>query len=428
VPIFTRSEADLKMNLCENPTCARTLGITLGVLSALSYTFCSICIQLVRNMDGLEIVCLRACLVFALVSVSGLVKEKPLVAWRNPWVWGITLCWVLQSLNIVALKNLPAGDVAAILYCYPILVGILACVFLKEPFDWLDALMTLVIICGVMFVVQPTFLMDFLNGETQHNECLVSHRQFDNGTGYNISDDVYSRNWTTYNRSDDVHSNDWTASNTSGEVYTKGMKNSTVGVQNLTSRLKDCNSESQFFESPNHGGLLVNQIPRAWACLLVVLAAIGGAVLAILLRKVPKVHTLTILSHSNLVLIFYGVGTTSGLGRWVFPNDPIPWVWLVTVALTTALGQALHTIALKYETAAKVAIAKTMQIPFTYILQIALIQDVPNAFSAIGAAMVTMTVMASGAKKLWQERKRRKMNATLDVKHGTEMNAMLDIK
>lgn len=68
-----------------------------------------------------------------------------------------TLVWCLSFYSI---RHISIGDATAIVFSSPVLVGILARVFLKEAFGKLDTLLVLVSVSGVVLITQPPIIFE----------------------------------------------------------------------------------------------------------------------------------------------------------------------------------------------------------------------------------------------------------------------------
>ncbi|KAJ8019954.1 Solute carrier family 35 member G1 [Holothuria leucospilota] len=57
-----------------------------------------------------------------------------------------------------AYQNMPTGDASAIVFSYIAFTALFERIFLKEPFGWLEMILTGVTIAGVVFIMRPPFL------------------------------------------------------------------------------------------------------------------------------------------------------------------------------------------------------------------------------------------------------------------------------
>jgi drug/metabolite transporter (DMT)-like permease len=123
-----------------------------------------------------------------------------------------------------------------------------------------------------------------------------------------------------------------------------------------------------------------------------VAAALAGALLSagayVMTRRLTR-------TNDPLVIVFYFAFFTVvcslpfNLVHFVPPRG---WDWLLVlgVGVATLEGQVLMTNALSLESAVRVMSVGYLQIVFTALLGLALLAEVPDAWSAVGAAIIIL--------------------------------------
>ncbi|KAJ8033321.1 Solute carrier family 35 member G1 [Holothuria leucospilota] len=138
-----------------------------GILMAFAAAFCSVSSTLtVSSLEGAigptEVTFMRG-LVTATLSLVLLVRRGVRI---RPSSLGELKLLVLHSLlgavgiwtQYYAYQNMATADAAAIIFGYIAFTALFARIFLKEPFGWLEGLLIVLTITGVVFIMQPPFL------------------------------------------------------------------------------------------------------------------------------------------------------------------------------------------------------------------------------------------------------------------------------
>lgn len=83
------------------------------------------------------------------------------------WFLVLRAFWGTISLSswFVSVKYTKFGDAAAIYYSYPVFIGVLARIFLKEPFTCFHFSTVLVTIAGILFISGPHYLTALFTGQ-----------------------------------------------------------------------------------------------------------------------------------------------------------------------------------------------------------------------------------------------------------------------
>jgi drug/metabolite transporter (DMT)-like permease len=354
----------------------RLLGFTLGILSGLFFALALLCFKKVCGMGSIQITCLFNLIGFLFLAAYSGIKGKAILAHRNTYTWLIGIsCMFSNYLFYLAANTLSFGDVIAILYSSPVIIGLLAYYILKEPYGIFDILTTLIMVIGVMFIVQPTFLKDMFGIHQRNQENI------------DIANTTLELTWNE--NGSHINKSGLVCINT--DVYGDANRSERHVTRNITGHYSSVDGRIR--------------LPRIWACALDFVAAISSAFIHIFRRKSTEIPAVTSICQLNLVSFLFGLPILSAFGLWRFPVNLGPWLWFVAGSVMINLGGVFWLAALTYETAAAVVIARTTEIPIGYALQIAFFHDIPTSLDISGAVLVTVTVLAYGGRRYWQERR-----------------------
>lgn len=140
------------------------LGLLFALFSSLGYTLSGIlvkvvplpAIQLVLFRCGIQVLSLTPFITYKMIK-----DTNPVYTSANV-VRFIVIAGVLNVGNMFlvteALKRLPIGDAMSIVYLNIFVAGIIAFLWLKEPYSLLDGAFAAVAITGVTLVAKPSFL------------------------------------------------------------------------------------------------------------------------------------------------------------------------------------------------------------------------------------------------------------------------------
>ncbi|XP_072481711.1 solute carrier family 35 member G1 [Notamacropus eugenii] len=128
------------------------------------------------------------------------------------------------------------------------------------------------------------------------------------------------------------------------------------------------------------------------------LAAVGGAMCAaltlVILRKVGKsVHYLLNIWYYVVIGLVESVIVLAVLGDWRLPHCGLDRLFLVLIGLFGLGGQIFLTKAVQVEKAGPVAIMRTMDVVFAFLLQIIFLHKIPTWWTVSG----TLCVVASSS-------------------------------
>ena len=144
------------------------------VFSSLGYTLNGILVKVVP-LPAMELVLFRCGIqVLSLTPfiTYKMIKDATIVYTSANVVRFILIAGILNVGNMFlvteALKRLPIGDAMSIVYLNIFVAGIIAFLWLKEPYTFLDGAFAAVAITGVILVAKPSFL--FKDNETVNQE------------------------------------------------------------------------------------------------------------------------------------------------------------------------------------------------------------------------------------------------------------------
>ncbi|CAK8678082.1 unnamed protein product [Clavelina lepadiformis] len=161
----------------------RWLGYVFVLLSCLCVSFAGILLKGSTGATKTHMILLRCIMQYILLV--------PVLTYRKTNVLGSDiktfLCLVGRGLFgslasvffYLSLDTLTFGNALAIFYTSPAMIGILACICLKETCNVLRIILTIVIFVGLMFVVQPPFIFGGTSEDTdakgaQLEGCMMS--------------------------------------------------------------------------------------------------------------------------------------------------------------------------------------------------------------------------------------------------------------
>jgi drug/metabolite transporter (DMT)-like permease len=362
----------------------RIIGLSLGGFSGVTFGIGLLCIKKSNGMGYIEKTFLWTLFGFMFFAIYSLIKGEPIIALRNKFAWFLGIASVVTNYGVyMSLGALSFGDLNAIYYSAPIFVGILAYFILKDPYGIYDILITIVMVIGVMFVVQPTFLKQLFGIHVQKQFLKT------------IPDNNVSSDKSVGIRADYMTAKPIMVNKTADFVLHNYALNWTSGRSNKTVILKQT-------DLANEDGFKLSRIE---ACILVSIAAIASAFTYIFSRKATELSPITLACHVNLMSCLVGIPVLSAMELWRFPGEVAPWLWLGAGVLGINLGVILCLLAVHYETATAVAMARALEIPFSYVLQIVFFRDIPTALNISGAILVTVSVIVYSGRRYWQERK-----------------------
>ncbi|XP_038620372.1 solute carrier family 35 member G1 [Tachyglossus aculeatus] len=137
------------------------------------------------------------------------------------------------------------------------------------------------------------------------------------------------------------------------------------------------------------------------------LAAVGGAIGAaltlVILRKMGKsVHYLLNIWYYVVIGLIECVLALFVIGEWRLPHCGLDRFFLILIGLFGLGGQIFLTKAVQIERAGPVAIMKTMDVVFAFILQVLFLNNVPTWWTVGGALCVVASSSGTAIRKWYQ--------------------------
>lgn len=114
-------------------------------------------------------------------------------------------------------------------------------------------------------------------------------------------------------------------------------------------------------------------------------------------------NTLVLVNYFSVVSLILSA-TGAMLFETFNPVPPIYFVYLTLMGMVAFVGQVLLNRGLQLEKAAKAATMNYLQIVFAFVWQLIFLNEPPNIFSGIGAAIIFSWSIVIGIKK-WKSTK-----------------------
>ncbi|NXG49930.1 S35G1 protein, partial [Psilopogon haemacephalus] len=142
-----------------------------------------------------------------------------------------------------------------------------------------------------------------------------------------------------------------------------------------------------------------------------VASAVSGAATLVIIRKVGKsVHYFLSIWYYAVIGLFGCVIALFVMNEWSLPSCGRDRVLLILIGLLGLGGQIFLTKALQIEKAGPVAIMKTMDVVFAFILQILFLNHLPTWWTVGGALCVVASSSGTAIRKWWQTSKKSQQN------------------
>ncbi|XP_053695866.1 solute carrier family 35 member G1 [Sabethes cyaneus] len=136
-----------------------------------------------------------------------------------------------------------------------------------------------------------------------------------------------------------------------------------------------------------------------WGPVAALSSTLFGANAYVLLRALKGLHFSVIMTNFGAFALIYTLIVCYYLGALCWPLCGTDRLLVIALALFSFGGQILLTLALQYEQAGPVAIARSADIVFAFIWQIMFFREAPNVYSVLGALLVVSSVVLSGMRK-----------------------------
>jgi drug/metabolite transporter (DMT)-like permease len=145
------------------------------------------------------------------------------------------------------------------------------------------------------------------------------------------------------------------------------------------------------------GGVETNY--NLWGPAAALASTLFGANAYVLLRALKGLHFSVIMTNFGGFALVYTFSIAWWIGALCLPCASTERLLVIALALFSFGGQILLTLALQFEEAGPVSIARSADIVFAFIWQILFFKEVPNRFSVLGAFLVVSSVILSGLRK-----------------------------
>lgn len=136
-----------------------------------------------------------------------------------------------------------------------------------------------------------------------------------------------------------------------------------------------------------------------WGPVAAFSATLFGANVYVLLRALKGIHFSVIMTNFGMIALVQCFLVTWLIGALCLPRCGTDRILIVALAIFSFGGQILLTLALQFEQAGPVAIARSSDIVFAFIWQIIFFDDLPNWYSVGGAILVMSSVLLTGFRK-----------------------------
>lgn len=149
----------------------------------------------------------------------------------------------------------------------------------------------------------------------------------------------------------------------------------------------------------NDNSLSEKTTSDVWSVVAAFSATLFGANVYVLLRALKGLHFSVIMSNFGTFGLLQTILITYMIGGLCMPRCGVDRLLVVALALFSFGGQILLTMALQFEQAGPVAIARSADIVFAFIWEIVFFKETPNIFSIGGALLVICSVLLTGFRK-----------------------------
>ncbi|XP_058822432.1 solute carrier family 35 member G1 [Topomyia yanbarensis] len=136
-----------------------------------------------------------------------------------------------------------------------------------------------------------------------------------------------------------------------------------------------------------------------WGPVAALSSTLFGANAYVLLRALKGLHFSVIMTNFGAFALVYTLIVCYYLGALCWPLCGSDRLLVIALALFSFGGQILLTLALQYEQAGPVAVARSADIVFAFIWQIMFFRETPSIYSVLGALLVVSSVLLSGLRK-----------------------------
>ena len=143
---------------------------------------------------------------------------------------------------------------------------------------------------------------------------------------------------------------------------------------------------------------------RLEGTILAVVAAVTAAFALISIRRLKSTPAAVVVFWFAFSLLISGCTILFVLKQWVWPTGLFTWSLLVVVGLLGIGDQYFLTIALHYESAGPVSVARTFNIVLSFLWEALMLSEAIEWTSVVGALIVSSCVLVLATDKWWSEK------------------------
>ncbi|XP_064634862.1 uncharacterized protein LOC135492362 [Lineus longissimus] len=360
-----------------------------------------------------------------LVTTIWILSTKTQPHMKLTWLWLGFLAMYLSGIAfLTAAVNMNYGDASAIYFSSPILVGIFACLFLKEPCGPVLVMCTLLMTAGMIMVIRPQTI--FADAESQCLNCShittnfhIHKSECANSCGAKEVEDVTSANNQTdtsainqsecfkyceVNRNNHSSLSNETVSN-QPDCWNWCTQKRNQSQEESNARLNKTRAGQKFRKVPVKWSISnlmrPHALSRSWACILAVSGTIFSSISIVVVRAYSSLDTAAISFNFSIIGLVLSIVLNSAIGGWTLPQDLGTWGLVFGMSISAALAYTLNFIALNYESAAVVSICKTSEIAFAFLMEYLIDGKVPKTMSIVGAIIIIAVAVFRGISNLF---------------------------
>jgi drug/metabolite transporter (DMT)-like permease len=324
------------------------------------------------------------------------------------------------------------ADVYAINTLQVAFVAILGWLVLGERCDLVDLFLIALIMVGAVIVIQPKFILDVLHDTSQTaNRCdklpVWGNRTYQLDQYFNASNETLgtfdmlelhqipdNSNLTTENGHKlpkyyvlgNVVNTPKSPMEALSNSSASSSANLSYGIQQFVSKISGKDRKEKV------------KCNRLLSGLLAVLSTACMSAFYVCLRTTKDLFLGTVVLYKNSVGVVITVIIASSLNMWTFPAQGIPWLILLALCISGGLSFGLSVIALRREKAAVVSIGRTSQVIFSYLMEISILQHLPNVASSVGASFTVFASLVFFLRRLYRDRGEEKENEHTPILNG----------
>jgi drug/metabolite transporter (DMT)-like permease len=404
--VITINQNDLKKKILKRLSKLR--GIVYGLLAAFTLSLSKTIIKKAPALIGSDHSFIRYILQFCLLFIVIKHKKLNLFGPNKPSLRKLLkLRGIFGAIGMVflhfAITFIAPSDTVAIAHCSVIITSILARLFLNEKFTMAHLISLILILLGILFICQPSFIF------TIANEYIDKKNNINNQ--FNSNDIMINNN---SNISFFINDYSKCLNNTENIELIKHflLKNKTINVSgffNNNNITFECNEEifkidlkESNLKNKQDKNFKSNNLFMYIGILLALLGALTIGIVETTIKKlcIEKVHYSISIIYGGyfgipisllISIFFYSTGLHAHSSS-LLENGPIDILIQIGYSFLSGffgvMAQLFLNFALAYEDASKIAIFKTTDLIFTFLFQFYLIGIKKDINSSLGAFLI----------------------------------------